>query len=225
MGIQADARPEYQRIRKAQVNPVQKRDNSKNPAKVNPYAYHPPTKCVKTVPHSGTRMISEALKEAGIEHFLTTSTTINPPKHLKVHVTHLFDETFKDYHDPVIVAVRDPLYMIGTWHFQIKSLSGPNNLKKIIPDRLVDCFNNWVERKLEWFRIEDEFHKLGEFIGTPVARPSIPRKTYSKGDYWVKQLIRERDKETLWKVLPLDFLARWVEKIPAYQTYDLWWME
>jgi len=171
-------------------------------------------------------MISEGLKIAGVTHYLSTSASMPKgwEKH-DLHVTHLFNEAYLECHDPVIVAVRNPLDMIGSWHFQIKSLTDATSLRNIIPDRLEDCFRNWVEKDLPWFRIEDEFHKLGEFVGTRVLEVRHPKKRHTRGDYWVKELIRDRDKETLWQILPLDFLARWVEKIPAYQTYDLWWME
>lgn len=165
-------------------------------------------------------MVSRSLEAVDIPFELNTSASpCDDGSEYQVHITHLYYESYMDYHDPVIVAVRDPLDMIASWHHRLESVDDPDNLKRIWPARTDDCFRIWMERDLPWFRIEDQFYKLGEFLGK-----LVPQTYYAPGKYWVRELIEQRDRETLWKVLPLDFLAEWVECIPAYQTYDLWWI-
>ena len=178
-------------------------------------------KYILTVPHSGTRMLGQSLHDIGVEHLMCNGDNYPQEKHLKpIVIGHLYTHPFPaGVENETVVAVRDPLHMFCSHLYQVSGPDIPQWCKKV-PKGVGECLA--IMYPLPFFRIEDEFYKLGEFLGFEVPQTTVD--FHSRGEYWLKRVVESRDIDLLNRSINMDWLRRHVPKIPAYQGYDLWWV-
>lgn len=163
-------------------------------------------------------MLGQSLYDIGVAHSMCNKDDYDE-KLKDIVFGHLYTNPFpREPGDEKIVAVRDPIHTFCSHLYQTPAPDIPQWQKKI-PKGLGECFA--IMYPLPFFRIEDEFHKFGEFLGFEVPQTKV--NFHSRGDYWLKEVLEARDVKMLERCINLDWLRRHVPKIPAYQGYDLWW--
>jgi hypothetical protein len=180
---------------------------------------------ILTVPHSGTRMISDSLSKAKVKHRCCNAETYPHEEFLPDTVIgHVYTKPWPTYKRKLVV-VRDPMDTLGTFMYQVRQGSG----RQQPPDELVRAFQVLKQKmgQYEWCRVEDQFDYIGGFCGFVGERQELWKphsNRHSRGDYYVKTLIQERYMFELEDLLPLDWYRKAIAELPMYQDYELWWM-
>jgi hypothetical protein len=166
-------------------------------------------------------MVHSSIENAGFHTVFNSGRTAEPEIREQYHVVvaHLTNELYQWDDLDIMCPIRDPIYTLASYYTGVTDFG--HRMCKRVPRLMEVSLERLIGKPT--FRIEDQFPILSNWLGK-VIKPSERTFSHGGGQYWVRQAVDERDMNIIRKILPIEWMSEWVERIPAYHQYDLWWM-